>query len=298
MPSHIFIRLGLWEESIQSNLNSTSSARCYAENTNIKGHWDEELHGMDYLVYAYLQLGDNKLAEEQLTYLNTFETTFPENFKVAYANAAIPARIALENKNWSRAANVQLPSFDFPWDKFPWQKAIIHYTRAMGSARLGDIESAEKELAILTSLHGKLVADKDDYKSNQVDIQIKTAEAWIQFARNDYTMAIALMEQAATMEDGTGKHPVTPGEVLPARELLADLFLATGEPAKALEAYEAVLKKQPNRFNGIYGAAVAAGQTRNREKAAMYFGKLLELTKSSGSDRPELLKAREFLNEL
>ena len=295
MPSHIFTRLGLWEESIKSNLNSTSSALCYEESTNIKGHWDEELHGMDYLVYAYLQLGDNRHAEEQLDYLNSFDKTFPENFKVAYASAAIPARIALENRNWKRAADIQAPPFAFPWDDFPWQKAIIHYTRAMGSARLGNIDAAEKELSILQSLHKKLADDKDDYKSNQVNIQIKTIEAWIQYARGDYGNATGLMKEAASMEDKTAKHPVTPGEVLPARELLGDLYLLTDAPAKALEVYEMDLKKNPNRFNALYGAAVAAKQTGNLEMAAQYFRKLLAQTKSTESDRQELVEAKAFL---
>src|SRR6476659_7104075 len=122
MPSHIFTRLGLWDECINSNLASTSSARCYAENAGIKGHWDEELHGMDYLVYAYLQKGENDLAKQQLDYLKTIHEVYPVNFKVTYAFAAIPARYFLENKMWKEAAGIEIDPNNFPWQNFPWQK--------------------------------------------------------------------------------------------------------------------------------------------------------------------------------
>jgi len=132
MPSHIFTRLGLWDESIKSNLVSTSSAKCYAENAAIKGHWDEELHGMDYLVYAYLQKADIDLAKKQYDYLKTINEVYPVDFKVAYAFAAIPARYLLENKMWKDAANLEIYPVAFPWEKFPWQKAIIHFARTIG----------------------------------------------------------------------------------------------------------------------------------------------------------------------
>ena len=181
MPSHIYTRLGLWDECIQSNLVSTSSAKCYAEGAGIKGHWDEELHGMDYLVYAYLQKGDNKLAKLQLDYLNSIEEVYPISFKDAYAFAAIPARYYLENKMWKEAARMELYPANFPWQKFPWQKGIFHFARLLGAVHTGNMDLAKSELKNLESGYDTLVAQKDTYKANQVMIQIKTGEAWILF---------------------------------------------------------------------------------------------------------------------
>jgi hypothetical protein len=137
MPSHIFIRLGLWDDAIQSNLQSVASAQCYAKTAAIKGHWDEELHGLDYLVYAYLQKRDNRMAYQQLEYLSGINEVYPVNFKVAYAFAAIPSRMVLENKNWEEAAALQLHP-NFAWNKFPWQESIVHFTRVLGLVHTGN----------------------------------------------------------------------------------------------------------------------------------------------------------------
>ena len=136
---------------------------------------------------------------------------------------------------------------------------------------------------------------KDSYKANQVDIQLKAAEAWIRFGEGKHTEAIKLMEQSAEMEDKTEKHPVTPGEVVPARELLGDLLLAMNKPADALVAYEADLKKHPNRFNGLYGAAMAAEKSNASDKASAYYKRLTEVTGRTPSNRPELEKAKSYL---
>ena len=295
MPSHTFTRLGLWDECIKSNLVSVASAKCYAEQAGIKGHWDEELHGMDYLIYAYLQKGENKLANEQLKYLETINEVHPANFKVAYAFAAIPSRFLLENKNWDRAATLQVPPANFSWIQFPWQESIIHFTRLLGAAHLGNIKDANIELAKLNLLHDTLEKQKDAYKSLQVAIQIKTGEAWIQFANGKTTEALNLMKLAVDMEDGTEKHPVTPGEVLPARELLGDMLLQVKQYENAMLAYEAVLQKCPNRFNSLYGAGLAAEKSGQKQKAVFYFKQLLTITDAVNSDRPELVDTRKFL---
>ena len=295
MPSHTFTRLGLWDECIKSNLASVASAKCYAEQSGIKGHWDEELHGMDYLMYSYLQKGENKLANEQLKYLETIHEVHPANFKVAYAFAAIPARFLLENKNWYRAATLQMAPANFSWLQFPWQESIIHFTRLLGAAHLGNIKNANIELEKLKLLHDTLEQQKDAYKSQQVAIQIKTGEAWIQFAKEKTTVALNLMKLAADMEDGTEKHPVTPGEVLPARELLGDMLLQINQYENALLAYEAVLQKCPNRFNSLYGAGLAAEKSEQKQKAVFYFKQLLTISDTLKSDRPELAATRNFL---
>ena len=296
MPSHIFTRLGLWSECINSNLASVSSAQCYAESAGIKGHWDEELHGMDYLVYAYLQKGENDLAKKQLDYLNTINEVYPINFKVAYAFAAIPSRYLLENKNWQEAANLNIKK-NFPWENFLWQKAIIHFTRLIGSVHIGDIDSAKAELKELNRIHDRLLGQKDTYKANQVQIQIKTAEAWMRFKEGKNNEALILMNLAADMEDKTEKHPVTPGEVIPARELLGDMLLQMNKPDEALKAYEADLKKHRYRFNGLYGAAIAAERGNNFEKANTYYQQLTSIAYSTNSNRPELETARLFLKK-
>jgi len=299
MPSHIFTRLGLWDESIQSNLNSASSAICYAEENLMEGHWSKEVHALAYLVYAYLQKGDNVKAMEQYEYIKTMNIVSPnwDHRAAAYPFAAIPARIALENKRWPKAAKLTLHSSNIQWDEFPWEKAIIHFARILGCANTGDLQVAEKELVILQSLHQQLLDKEEQYKADQVLIQLKASQAWIQLAKDKTEEALILMQEAASLEDKTEKHPVTPGEVLPAKELLGDLLLSLNQPSQALEAYEMNLKRNPNRFNGIYGAAIAAKDMGDKEKARLYFEKLLNLAKSSHSDRSELKEARAFIGQ-
>ncbi len=295
MPSHIFTRLGLWDEAIASNVNSTASAMCYSESIDPKAHWDEELHGMDYLVYAYLQTGDTEMAKEQYEYLRTFREVFPANFKIAYAAAAIPARIALETKDWKSAANLQLPSLKIDYKDFPWEKSIFHFARALGSVRSGDIPSSEKELDSLKIHYQELLDLKDGYKAKQVLVQMNSIEAWILYSNGNHKDAIALMTESADIEENTAKHPVTPGEVVPAQELLGDMYMAMDKPAEALKVYELNLKTRPGRFNGIYGAAQASGRSGDNVKATEYFENLIKLTEKSNSDRPELVEAKAFV---
>ncbi len=297
MPSHIFTRLGLWDECIRSNLVSTSAAKCYAENIGIKGHWDEELHGIDYLVYAYLQKAENTLAKEQCDYLMTIHEVYPVNFKDAYAFAAVPARYLLENKMWKEAARLEIHPINFPWEKFPWEKAITHFARLLGSVHIGHIDSARAELKNLTIIYDTLTKQKDLYKANQVEIQIKISEAWILFKEGKNEAALKCMDLGANMEDNTQKHPVTPCEVIPARELLGDMLFQMNKPGEALEAYEADLKTHPNRFNGLYGAGLAAQKSNNLKQANYYYRQLTAMANSADSNRPELEAAKLFLKK-
>ena len=300
MPSHIFTRLGLWQESIDTNLNSSSSAICYSESVEEEGHWSQEIHALDYLVYAYLQQGDSEKVKEQNDYMKSIKKAFPANdFAVAYSANAIPARIALENRNWNEAANLERPALEFEWDNFPWEGSILHFAKAFGSVRSGDIASAESELAIIKSFHQQLIAKNDAqaiYKAGQVAIEIKIIEAWTALAKGDNEEALSLMKRAAELESETSKHPVTPGEILPADELLGDMLLELDRPEEALVAYELNLEGHPNRFNGLYGAAIAAKESGNEEKADLYFDQLLHLAENSNSDRPELKEAKEFVS--
>ncbi len=261
MPSHIFTRLGLWDECAQSNLVSVSAAQCYAEKANIDGHWDEELHGLDYVVYAFLQKKEDSLAKKYLDYLRTIDNVFPVNFKVAYAYAAIPARYALERKDWKEAAALKLYPANFPWEKFPWQEAITHFAKLMGYVHLNKGPLAEQELKILETLYDKLAADKNkSLEAAQVMVQIKASTALVEYNKGNKDKALVLMREAADMEDAMEKHPVTPGAVIPARELLGELLLKMNKPSLALEAFELDLKNNPNRRNGLNGIAMTTGK--------------------------------------
>jgi tetratricopeptide (TPR) repeat protein len=254
MPSHIFTRLGLWQECINSNIVSADAARCYAEKAKIKGHWDEELHAMDYLVYAYLQKEEYGKAKEQVDYISTINKVSPVNFKTAYAFAAIPARYMLERKAWDEAARYQLHPVNYPWEKFPWQKSIYHFTRLLGSVHSNKPEAAQKELKEIQALYDQLLPVKDkSIEAAHVMVQLKAGEAWILYEKGDHKKAIELMAIAADMEDAMEKHPVTPAEVIPARELLAEMYAAMGEKEIALKTFEQVLKKHRGRANAVKG---------------------------------------------
>jgi tetratricopeptide (TPR) repeat protein len=294
MPSHIFTRLGMWKESIESNLASADAAKCYAQSAGIKGHWDEELHALDYLAYAYLQRGDNLNAQKVLELLDSIETVSPMNFKVAYAFATIPARFALENRLWYRAASLDFKE-NVPWQEHGWQKAIVHYARSLGLARSGRTQPAKNELKEMDSLYDHFVKTKDAYKAAQVKIMATTARAWISMSEKKNEEAIELMKVAADLESKTEKHPVTPGEVLPAMELLGDMYLLNERYAEALIAYQENFKRTPNRFNGLYGAAKAAQLTGNDSLAGKYFQHLVTLAENASSDRIELADAKKNL---
>lgn len=295
MPSHIFIRLGIWDEAIQSDKNSVSSAQCYVENIGASGHWDEELHGLDYLTYSYLQKASDDKALGQIEYLKSIKEVFPKNFKVAYAFAAMPARYALERKDWTRAANLKLEPTDFPWDKFLWEAANVNFSRLLGAVHTNKLNDARNELDKLHSIHDKLKQMNEIYQANLILIQIKASEAWIKLKEGQNVDAIELMAEAADMEDATAKHPVTPGELIPARELLGDLYFETGDYAGALNAYEVNLKLHPNRFNGLYGAARASERLGNTGKARYYYQQLIHIADSSGSNRPQMTDIKSFI---
>ncbi len=294
MPSHIFTRLGLWDESIESNINSASSAKCYAEEAEMNGHWGREVHALDYLVYAYLQKGDNEKAMEQFDYSESIDKIYPVN-RSPYNLDAIQVRMVLENKQWAKAAQLDYRYSETQWENFPWEKALMHYARSLGSSRSGNTMNAEKELDTLNQLYQQLVQKEDEYRAEQVMTQVKASEAWINFVKGDQEKGIALMKKAVELEEETGKHPITPGEVVPAPELLGDMLLAMGKSEEALKAYELDLLGHPNRFNGIYGAAIASKQMGDQELAMQYFVLLLKLTEGSNSNRPEVAEAQKYV---
>lgn len=298
MPSHIFTRLGLWDESIQSNTNSMAAAKCYTENLGRTGHWDQELHGLDYLVYAYLQEGRDEDARIQVEYLATIDSVFPLTFVNAYTFAAVPVRYALERKDWKQAASLELRPQSFPWDKFQWQTGIHHFGRLLGAVNLKDMTSANTELEILKKIHVALQESKKDYEANQTAIQIAAAEGSILFVTGRKEEGIARMQAAVDMENATEKHAVTPGEVVPTLELLGDMYMQNGDYSNAMKAYVSNLKIRPGRFNSVYGAATAANKSGDHANAKKYFGQLLELTKASAKSRPQIREAEMFAGKV
>ena len=299
MPSHIFIRLGLWQEAINSNLDAKAAAKAFAVRNNMGGVWDEQLHAMDYLAYAYLQLAQDKQAAGVLQEVNKIQKIEPESFKVAYALSAIPARYLLERRQWNEAAKLGLSSEylkQFPWQEFPWATAHMHFARAIGAARAGDAASARREVETLTTIQQTLTGVKGDYDwASQVEIQRQVATAWLAYAEGKQEEAVQLLRKAADLDDATDKHPVTPGSILPAREQLGELLLEIKQPAAALREFETSFERTPLRFNGLYGAARAAQLTGDQIAARNYYRKLMQLVRGTDSDRPEINEAKVFL---
>jgi len=287
MPGHIFTRRGLWDESIDTNLRSAAAAQ---------GHFDS-LHALDYLEYAYLQQARDGDAKRVRDTINDITEVTPQHFVTAYALAAIPSRYALERGRWDDAAKVALQPTEktFPWEKFPQSVAVMVYTRALGAARSGDAPAVRKGIDKLQSLRQAMIEAKIPYWPQQADIQIKVASAWAAFAEGNKQEALKLIREGADMEDASEKHPVTPGQVAPARELLGDMLLELKQPGLALKEYEASQKKEPGRYRGLLGAARAAELSGNKAKAKGYYADLLRLTAKSDNERPELAQAKKYL---
>ena len=283
MPSHIFTRVGYWKESIVANLASVAAAKA-AEETG------EQLHGSDYMVYAYLQLAQDDKARHVIEAIEAI-TPDPNSFAGAFSRAAAPARYVIERGDWRAAAKL-----DVKPNKFPQVMAISHFARALGAARSGDVTAARADLAKLVELRDRLRAAKSDYWATQVDVEQQIANAWILYADGKYDDALKAMAAAADDEDTkTEKAPVTPGPLAPARELYGFMLLDRGMATEALAAFEATKVKEPNRFNGFAGAAQAAQKLGDTANAKANYEKLLALATESKSDRPVLATARTFV---
>ncbi|WP_428673106.1 hypothetical protein [Reyranella sp.] len=283
MPSHIFTRLGHWQESIASNLESGRVAKEGNEGA-------DQLHAMDYLVYAYLQLGLDRKADDMIAEMKTV-TSFTEAYPMGpYALAASPARYAVERGDWKGAASLPVRL-----TTLAHVQAITHFARAVGAARSGDAAAAEASIAKLIELRDTLAQAKDAYWSEQVDIQRQTATAWLLFAQGKQGDALKTMSAAADAEDKSEKHPVTPGVPKPARELYGEMLLESGMAKEALAAFEATLLKEPNRLGAFAGAARAADRTGDSAKAVEYFAKVVALGGNADKTRTEVDEARSFL---
>jgi tetratricopeptide (TPR) repeat protein len=280
MPSHIFTRIGLWKESVQTNARSAAAAK--AENSV-----GQALHAMDYMVYADLQLAHDA---DALAVVDEARSLSSFDIAAVYALAAIPARYAVEREQWREAAALPDP----PASKYPYIEAMTLFARAIGAARSGDPAAAKKDAVRLAAIAEALRAAKNDYWATEVEAQHRAASAWIAFAAGNRDEALGLMRSAADIEDASEKSGISPGRILPARELLGDMLFESGRFDEALAAYEATLINDPKRFRSFHGAAQAAAAAGNRDKARYYFGRLLDMA-DAGSDRPALAEARAYL---
>jgi hypothetical protein len=290
MPSHTFTRLGYWQESIDANVASAAAAKR-------KGATAEELHAADYQIYAYLQTGQDAAAKRLLDSLPEIAARLdPEAVGSAapgvagvFALAAIPARWALERGAWGEAARLELrPS------RFPHTDAITHFARGIGAARAGDEAGARSALDALERLRGRLAAAGESYWAEQVAIQRRGVAAWLAWAEGRKETALIEMRAAAESEDGTEKNAMTPGPIAPAREMLGDMLLEARQPVQALEAFTATLRKEPDRFRALAGAASAAAQSGDRQAAARHHARLAETcARGDAPGRPELAAARQ-----
>jgi hypothetical protein len=282
MPSHIFTRVGYWKESIAANLASVSAAKAHSEG-------GEQLHGEDYLVYAYLQLGQDANARRVIDEIEATQVD-ADSFGGAFSRAAAPARYMVERGDRKGAAALEVVP-----NKFPQVMAISYFARALGAARSGDPAAARAEITKLAGIRDSLREAKSNYWAEQVDVQMQVANAWALYADTKYDEALKAMSAAADAEDKTEKAPVTPGPLAPARELYGFMLLDRGMAKEALAAFEATKAKEPNRFNGYAGAAKAAEGLGDTAAAKANYEKLLALASGSDSDRPTLAAARAFV---
>jgi tetratricopeptide (TPR) repeat protein len=283
MPSHIFTRVGAWQDSASTNRRSADVAMT-------SGDIFDAYHAADYMVYAYLQLGRDMEARKVHDDITRYASPPTASFGAPYAAAAMPARLALERGNWAAAA--QLPQQGFP---FPFVEAITTFSRALGAARMGKVTAAEQDAQKLETLHKALVETKNNYWATEVEVQSMAATAWVAKARGQAKDAVRLMRAAADLEDRNEKHIVTPGRVVPARELLGEMLLELKQPAAALNEFELSQVREPNRLRGYVGAAAAAAAAGERDKARAHYAKLVELTRDADSPLSEIARAKSYL---
>ena len=293
MPSHIFTRLGMWEDSVAANRSSADASRAYAALRHREATEAEELHALDYMAYSYLQEGQDAKVKEIVDFAATVRKTNPElEFSGAYALAAIPARYALERNAWSEAVALRVPAI-LHWASFPFMEALIEYAHALGRAHTGDLDGARKAIDRMRQLRDATTDAKFDYFKKQLDLQMQAASAWVAYGEGKKEDALALLRRLADAEDILGKHPVSPGALVPAREQLGDLLLKLEQPREAQREFETALKIYPGRFRGLYGAALASEKIGEKEKAGRYYAKLTEQTAKADGSRIELAQLRE-----
>jgi len=291
MPSHIYTRLGMWNDSIEANLASSAAARDYTARLYGGAAWYDELHALDYLVFAYLQTAQDSKAGEILEYMRGLRKFQDPNFAAAYAVGAIPARYTLERRRWKDAAALPIvhPEVVNP---FPFAVAHTEFARAVGAARSRQPQRARKALARLAELREALKEAKFQWWINQIEIQRLAAAGWLAYAEKKPDEALRLLRESVALEESSGTHPVTPGQILPAREQLGDLLMELNRREEALVEYEKSLEAFPNRFNGYYGAARAAELAGQPDRARKHYADLLKMAGAGDGRREQLERAQ------
>ena len=288
IPSHIFARVGLWQESIDANRAASNVDDLF---------W--KFLAMRFLLYSYLQTGQDYAAKKVLDELTAIKDVNVEHMNIAYVLADMPARYALERRRWDEAAALSLPRRDYPWGRFPQAEAVLVFAHGLGAARTGDATSADKDLDRLQELRAGLVeAEGDtfkDYWLTQIDVHRQMVIACIADAQGKREEALQMLRTAADREDAFERDPVVPGPIISARELLGEMLLESDRPRQALEAFETDLGNEPRRFWTLYGAAQAAERAGNRERARSFYSDLVAQTGDADGDRPALKAARTFL---
>jgi hypothetical protein len=287
MPSHIFIRLGLWDETIASNQRSFDAGAQYARDQGLTGLWYHEFHAIDYMVYGYLQEGRDSAARAMVAKgLSVPLVRGPSPLTRSYNRTAMQARLALERSDWSSAARLPVPD-----TLTHFSEMLIRFTRGIGAARSGQVEQAQRELAALDRVR-RALAEYDGYWSTIASIKQKALHAWVLLGLGDTAAALVEAGEAANSEDVIEKHPITPGELLPARELEADMHLALGHYGTARQAYLATLTRERGRARSLFGAARAAELAGDHAAAADGYRTFLGQMKAADPDRPEVAVAR------
>ncbi|MBF7731549.1 hypothetical protein [Pseudomonas sp. N040] len=295
MPSHIYARVGLWPAMVEGNRASYLAAKGELQGDSLGIGAYDALHAMDYMVFAQLQQAQDAAAKQLVDEAAAIHKVNVENFPAAYAFAAMPARYALERGDWAQAAKLQLTPATLGWDKFPQAEGILVFARGLGAARNGDTAAARRDVERLQVLKAAMLAAKNGYWASQTEFQSMTLNAWIALAEQRNDEALQLMRAAADAEDASDKHPVTPGNVVPSRELLGEMLLILNQPGPALVEFQRSLQRDPNRFRGLYGAARAAAAAGNQQLAADYYTRLQTQAASHDTQRPELIEATVFL---
>jgi hypothetical protein len=295
MPSHVFTRLGHWRESAASNRASAEIARKEAAAAGPAVAVINVLHALDYMAYAYLQLGEDANAKAVLDEVRAVDKVDGAGLGAGYALAAIPARYALEREDWRAAQGLTAQPASFPWEKLPQAEAIVHFARGVGAAKLGDVAAAKASIARLNELHAALRATRQDYWAEQVAIQERAVSALASFALGQRALALAAMKEAAARESASEKHIVSPGPILPARELYGAMLLEMGQFEAALKELETSQRHEPNRLAGLALAAKAADKAGQPAKARAFYQQVLVLTSNADPGKRQAAEAKAYL---
>ncbi|WP_310688522.1 hypothetical protein [Aliifodinibius sp. S!AR15-10] len=292
MPTHIYVRLGDWLEVIDWNLKSADAALNYPVNGSISHHY---LHAIDYLVYAYLQRGEDEKAESAAE-RGLSKEPHQASFVASYHIAAIPARLAVERQKWNKAAKLEPRSPEYlPWNASPWAEGLTWFARGLGAVHTGNIEAASESEQKLGDLRNGAKASGADDMATYIEIDRRILAGWIAHAQNQNEKAVDLLHSAAELEDKIEKHPVTPGALLPPNEALGNLLMKLERPAEALEAYKASDEIWPGRYNTLLGAARAAKAAGKKQAAGKYYERLL--ANAQDSNRAGIREAQGFIAE-